>query len=70
MKDIAEQLTGLKKDFDKLSSSWRTLNKSIVRLGKQSESVDDRVGRITTRFRDIHELDFLSESDGAADKEP
>lgn len=63
MDDIGKQLGKLKKDFDKLAGSWQTLNNSIARLGSQSEHVNDRVGKITSRFKEIHKLDFLSGRD-------
>lgn len=61
VKQITEQIALLNKDFTKLDSEWGTINKGITSLYHNSDTFDQRVNRITNKFKKIKVADMSSE---------
>ncbi len=62
-KEINKQLQSLNKDFQIFEREWGRLNNTIVTLKKHSENVNSRVDKITNRFNQIKNVDFLDENE-------
>lgn len=64
--EINQQLQKLNKDFKGFEKEWGTLSRTIDSLKKHGEVVNTRVERMTNKFHQINEVDFLS--DGESDQ--
>ncbi len=62
-KEIRRQISLLQKDFRLFDQEWKKLNSNIQGLTKQSDTVNNRVDKITSKFETIKEVDFQDDSD-------
>lgn len=63
-KEIGDQIKLLSKDFEKFSEEWTKLHDNIEKLSKQSNDVNKRVDRITTKFGKIRISNVEEEKEG------
>ena len=61
--EINAQLQKLNREFKGFEGEWSKLNRTIDSLKKHGDSVNSRVEKMTTKFHQISEVDFLNESD-------
>lgn len=61
MKEIIEQLKILKTNFKLFGEEWSKLNRTIETLRKDGDKVNNRVDKLTTRFKDIDKVSFIEE---------
>lgn len=57
-KEISNQLMMISKEFKKFEEEWKRLINSIQTLSKQSETVNSRVDKITTKMVQINQNEF------------
>ncbi|MBI9008913.1 MAG: DNA recombination protein RmuC [Tenericutes bacterium] len=57
--EIIVQLKKLKVNFNNFEGEWAKLNRSIDMLRKDGDKVNNRVEKITTRFKDIDKVNFI-----------
>ncbi len=60
--EIIKQLKMLSKDFRLFGGEWNKLNSNIISLTKQTETVNLRVDKITSKFETIDQVELVSES--------
>lgn len=61
--EINQQLLMLNKEFRIFDAEWKKLNNNIQNLTKQSDNVNNRVDKITSKFKTIKNVDFIEEID-------
>lgn len=61
--EIIQQLKMLNKEFRIFGGEWNKLNTNIQSLTKQSDTVNIRVDKITSKFETIENVDFLEDNE-------